>query len=279
MSDNKINVETKVRLNNGVEMPIIGFGTWQLFNELAEKSVLYALKNGYRLIDTARLYQNEINVGNAIKRSGLTREKVFITTKLWPVEQGYMSTIAACERSLKSLGLSYVDLYLIHWPVKEFLDETWTAMITMLKEGKCRAIGVSNYLILHLEYLLSFSSVIPAVNQIELSPYFNQSELFNFCNTYRIQLESYSPLTRGLKLGDPKLVSIASKYNKSTAQICIRWALQKGLVTIPKSSKEENIRSNIQVFDFNISSEDMEILNSFNENFHVSPESFNLNCM
>jgi methylglyoxal/glyoxal reductase len=269
MENDKINIETKVKLNNGVEMPVIGFGTWHLYDRQAEESVIYALKNGYRLIDTARIYENEASVGSAIERSGIKREEIFITTKLWPAEQGYWSAIAACERSMKLLGISYIDLYLIHWPVMELLEETWKAMETLLKEGKCRTIGVSNYMIYNLEYLLDYSSVIPAVNQVEFSPYLYQKELRDYCNDHDIQMESYSPLTRGLKLNDPKLVSIAMKYKKSSAQVLIRWSLQKGMVTIPKSSREENIRGNINIFDFEISPADMDTLDSFNENLRV----------
>jgi diketogulonate reductase-like aldo/keto reductase len=269
MSNDSVNIETKVRLNNGVEMPVLGFGTWQLYGAEAEEPVICALKNGYRLIDTATIYQNETEVGNAIKRSGIAREEIFITTKLWPAEQGYRSAIAACERSIKLLGLSYVDLYLIHWPVMKLLNETWKAMETLLREGKCRAIGVSNYMIQHPDYLFSYSSIIPAINQVEFNPYLNQKNLLEFCKTNRIQLESYCPLTRRMKLVDPKLVSIAAKYHKTTAQVLIRWALQKGLVTIPKSSREEKIRENIDVFDFYISPEYMNTLDSFNEDLRV----------
>jgi diketogulonate reductase-like aldo/keto reductase len=253
-------------------MPVIGFGTWKLYGEQAEKSVLYALKSGYRLIDTARIYQNELEVGKAIQQSHITREEVFITTKLWPAEQGYRSTIAACERSLKLLGLSYIDLYLVHWYITDWLEDTWRAMEKLLQQGKCRAIGVSNYTIQHLKYLFTCSSAIPAVNQVEFSPYLYQKNLLEFCHTHKIQVESYSPLTRGYKLSDPKLVSIASRYHKSTAQVLIRWDLQKGLVTIPKSSREKNIMDNINVFDFEISPDDMNTLDSFNENLRIPLE-------
>jgi methylglyoxal/glyoxal reductase len=269
MSNDKLSKETRVRLNNGIHMPIIGFGTWQLYGEQAEKSVFYALKNGYRLIDTAMIYQNEIEVGKAIKQSGIKREELFITTKLWPAEQGYKSTIAACDRSIKFLGLNYIDLYLIHWPVIELLGETWKAMETLLREGKCRAIGISNYMIPHLEYLLAHSSITPAVNQVEFSPYLYQKDLLKFCMINNIQLESYAPLTRRMKLTDSKLVLLSLKYHKSTAQVLIRWALQEGLITIPKSSKEERIKENIDVFDFHIRPEDMNTLGSFDEDLHA----------
>lgn len=239
MSDVKLEQETTVRLNNGIEMPVLGFGTWQLYGAQAENSIIYALRNGYRMIDTARIYQNEEDVGNALRKNNIEREKIFITTKLYPVEQGYRSTIDACEKSLRLMRLDYIDLYLIHWPVAELLIETWEAMIQLQKKGKCRAIGVSNYMIPHLEYLMAYSSIKPAVNQVEFTPYMYQKDLHVFCKSHQIQLESYSPLTRRVKLEDPRLVLLASKYNKSTAQILIRWILQKGLITIPKSSREK----------------------------------------
>ncbi len=270
MTGNKLNFSTKVRLNNGVEMPILGLGTWQINSgKETEEAVLCALKTGYRLIDTAQIYGNEESVGKALHKSGIKREEVFITTKLWNSDHGYKSAIVACEGSLKRLGLSYIDLYLIHWPVTGLRNETWKAMEALLEEGKCRAIGVSNYTIRHLDELLSGSSVVPAVNQVEFSSYLYQKALLEFCCSRGIQLEAYSPLTRGLKLGDSRLVSIANKYCKNTAQILIRWVLQRGIVAIPKSSKEENIRDNANVFDFTISPEDMRVLDSFNEDLRI----------
>jgi diketogulonate reductase-like aldo/keto reductase len=271
MSDVELELDTKIRLNTGIEMPVLGLGTWQLHGALAEKSIIYALRNGYRMIDTARIYQNEDDVGKAIRKSNIDREKIFITTKLYPAEQGYRTTIDACDKSLRLLGIDYIDLYLIHWPVAELLIETWDAMTLLQKKGKCRAIGVSNYMIPHLEYLMAHSSIKPAVNQVEFTPYMYQKDLHVFCKNHQIQLESYSPLTRRVKLEDPGLVLMASKYNKSTAQVLIRWVLQKGLITIPKSSREEKIKENIDVFDFNILPEDMEMLDSFNEYLHVPP--------
>ena len=270
MTESKINLSTKVRLNNGVEMPILGLGTWQLNNgKETEEAVLCALKTGYRLIDTAHIYGNEESVGRAIKKSGVPREEIFITTKLWNSDHGYKAAIAACEISLQRLGLSYVDLYLIHWPVTSLRNETWKAMETLLEEGKCRAIGVSNYTIQHLEELLNGSPIIPAVNQVEFNPYLYQRDLLEFCCSCRIQLEAYSPLTKKLKLNEPELVLIARKYYKSTAQILIRWVLQRGLVAIPKSSREENIRDNTDVFDFTISPEDMRSLDSLSEGLRI----------
>jgi len=267
----EISIDTKVKLNNGVQMPIFGLGTYQTRSgKETQTAVLYALEAGYRLIDTAKIYGNEKDVGEVVRKSGIPREEVFITTKLWNSDHGYEAAIAACEKSLKSLGLSYIDLYLIHWPVEGLRNETWTAMETLQKEGKCRAIGVSNYMIWHLEELLRSSSTVPAVNQVEFSPYLYQKDLLEFCRSHNIQLEAYSPLTKGQKLSDPKLVAIASRYSKSPAQMLIRWVLQHGVIVIPKSSKKERIFENADVFDFTISPEDKSVLDSFNENLRTS---------
>jgi diketogulonate reductase-like aldo/keto reductase len=266
---NDLNFSTKVKLNNGVEMPILGLGTWQMHGRSVERSILYALEIGYRLIDTAASYKNEKDVGRAIRKSGIPRDEIFITTKLWNADHGYKSTIAACEKSLKRLGTSYIDLYLIHWPVEGLRNKTWEAMEALLNGEKCRAIGVSNYMTRHLKEVLGFSSTVPSVNQIEFSPYLYQKDLLDFCRAHGVQLEAYSPLTRGVKLNDPRLISVARKYSKSTAQILIRWGLQKDIVTIPKSSKEEHTRDNASVFDFAISPEDVEVMDSFNENLRT----------
>jgi diketogulonate reductase-like aldo/keto reductase len=269
MKEMKIN--TKIKLNNGVEMPIFGLGTYQMQNgKETYQAVLYALQIGYRLIDTAKMYGNEKDVGESLRESGVPREEVFVTTKLWNSDHGYQSTIDACNRSLKTLGLSHLDLYLIHWPVGGLRNETWKAMESLLKAGKCRSIGVSNYMIWHLKELLENSSTTPAVNQVEFSPYLYQKDLLEFCRSHNIQLEAYSPLTKGHKLKDPKLMAIASKYSKTSAQILIRWALQYQVVVIPKSSRKERIRENSEVFDFSISADDMKVLDSFNQGLRTS---------
>lgn len=269
MKDLKIN--SKVKLNNGVEMPIFGLGTFQAQSgKEARDAVLGALRAGYRHIDTASIYGNEEDVGAAIKESGVPREEVFVTTKLWNSDHGYDSALAAFEKSGRRLGLSYVDLYLIHWPVQDLRKETWRALETLLDEERCRAIGVSNYMICHLEELLENSSTVPAVNQVEFSPYLYQEDLLEFCLRSNIQLEAYSPLTKGRKLDDPKLVALASKYSKSPAQILIRWALQHQMVVIPKSSGRERITENAGVFDFTISPEDMRALDLFDEGLRTS---------
>jgi diketogulonate reductase-like aldo/keto reductase len=267
----EIRIDTKVKLNNGVEMPIFGLGTYltRRGNETRE-AVLHALEAGYRHIDTAKIYGNERDIGEAITKSDVPREDVFITTKLWNSDHGYDRTLAACEKSLTTLGLAYIDLYLIHWPVEGLRNETWKAMERLLKEEKCRAIGVSNYMIWHLEELLKKSSTVPAVNQVEFHPYLYQRDLLEFCQSHNIQLESYSPLTKGERLNDPKLVVIASRYSKSPAQVLIRWVLQRGIVVIPKSSRRQRIYENANVFDFAILPNDMKTLDSFNQDLRTS---------
>ncbi len=257
-------------LNNGVEIPRLGLGVYQAPpGESTLRAVKYALKIGYRHIDTAWLYGNEIDVGRAIRESGIEREEIFITTKVWNSDQGYQSTLAACDRSLKLLGLPYVDLYLIHWPVEGQGKDTWKAMIQLLNEGKTRAIGVSNFEVFHLQEIFQNFDVIPSVNQVEFHPFLFQEKLLEFCKNSNIQLEAYSPLTRGQRLNHPTLVGLAKKYGKSSAQILIRWNLQHGLVVIPKSIHENRIRENIQVFDFQLEETDMKLLNSLNEDLHT----------
>ena len=266
-----LKIDTKVKLNSGAEMPIFGLGTFQARSgKETRDAVLGALQIGYRHIDTASIYGNEEDVGAAIKESGIPREEVFVTTKLWNSDHGYDSAPATFEGSRRRLGLSYVDLYLIHWPVQDLRNETWRALETLLEEEKCRAIGVSNYMTWHLEELLENSSTVPAVNQVEFSPYLYQKDLLKFCRKSNIQLEAYSPLTKGRKLDDPKLVALASKYSKSPAQILIRWALQHQMVVIPKSSVRERIVENAGVFDFGISTEDMRSLDLFDQGLRTS---------
>ncbi|MEE9166573.1 MAG: aldo/keto reductase [Candidatus Neomarinimicrobiota bacterium] len=268
---NEISLTAKLTLNNGIQVPIFGLGTYQAGrSRKTREAVLEALRTGYRLIDTARMYGNEKEVGEALRQSDIPREEVFITTKLWNSDHGYESTLNACGKSLKELGLSYVDLYLIHWPVEDLRRETWRAMETLQREGKCRSIGVSNYTIGHLEELLGYSSTVPAVNQVEFHPYLYQKDLLEFCRSHDILLEAYAPLTKGRKLKDQKLIGIAEKYSKTPAQILIRWGLQKGTVVIPKSSTKERIRENAHVFDFSILPEDMEFLDSFHEELRTS---------
>lgn len=261
-----MDIASKTKLNNGVEIPWIALGTWSLSpGREAETAVQQALAAGYRHIDTASLYRNERSVGEGVRKSDVPRSEVFVTTKLWSTDHGYDKALAAAEESLRLLAFDYVDLYLIHWPQPRQRQETWQALERLLNEGKARAIGVSNYQVHHLEDILALDSVVPAVNQIDLSPYNYQRQkgVVDFCREHGILLEAYSPLTKGRRLSDPRLQKIADKYGKSTAQILIRWNLQHAFVPLPKSSKPEHIRSNIDVFDFTISEEDMATLDSF----------------
>ncbi len=236
------------------------------------ETVLDALSIGYRHIDTARIYGNEADVGAAVRASSLPREEIFVTTKLWESDQGYDSAIAACRESLRIMGLDYMDLFLIHWPVQGKRQYSWKGMETLLDDGVCRSIGVSNYMVRHLEELMGYARVVPAVNQIELSPYVygDRHDVVSFCEANAIALQAYSPITKGRKLGDPRLVEIAAHYDKTPAQILIRWALEKGFVVLPKSNNPDRIRENADVFDFSIGADDMATLDSFNEGFITS---------
>jgi methylglyoxal/glyoxal reductase len=266
-----LSIESAVKLNNNVRMPILGLGVYQTSpGRETQHAVRFAIRIGYRHIDTARIYGNEADVGQAVRDSGLRREDLFITTKLWNSDQGYNSTFQACEASLHKLGLEYLDLYLIHFPVPDLRKESWKAMGMLLKQGKCRAVGVSNFTIRHLEELLEEHEVTPAVNQVEFHPFLYQKELLEYCQRRRIQVEAYSPLARGERFKHPTITSIATKYSKAPAQLMIRWGLQHGLVVIPKSTREERIRENSQVFDFEISDEDVKSLDSLNEDLRTN---------
>jgi methylglyoxal/glyoxal reductase len=266
-----LNINSTITLNNNVQIPVLGLGVYQTPpGKITQDAVNFALNVGYRHIDTARIYGNESDVGRAVRESRLTRPDLFVTTKLWNSDQGYESTLRACEASLKQLGLDYLDLYLIHFPVPELRRESWRAMETLLEKGKCRAIGVSNFTIRHLEELLEEAEVKPAVNQVEFHPFLYQKELLEYCRRKRVQVEAYSPLARGEMFKHPRIASVARKYSKTPAQLMIRWGLQHQLVVIPKSAREERIRENSQVFDFEISDKDMASLDSLNEDLRLN---------
>ena len=261
-----VNLKDTTTLHNGVKMPWMGLGVFKVKEgEEVVESVKAALKNGYISIDTAAIYGNEEGVGQAIKESGIPREELFITTKLWNSEQGYESTLNAFETSLNKLGLDYLDLYLIHWPGKDKFKDTWKAFEKLYKDGRVRAIGVSNFQIHHLEDLISSAEIKPMVNQVEYHPHLTQKELHAFCKKEGIQLEAWSPLKQGQLLSEPVLVDIAQKYNKSVAQVILRWDLQNEVVTIPKSIKEHRIIENAEVFDFELSQEDMDRIDGLNQ--------------
>jgi diketogulonate reductase-like aldo/keto reductase len=266
-------------LNNGVKMPWLGLGVWKITKpEEIDFAVKTALEAGYRSIDTAEVYGNEEGVGKAIRESGIPRDEIFITTKLANSEQrkGYDAALRAFEESRKRLGVEYIDLFLIHWPVKDKYVESWKALIKLYNDGLVRAIGVSNFLIHHLEDIISETGVVPAVNQVELHPWLNQSELVEFCQKHKIQVEAYSPLMGG-RLGEvTELNDIANKYRKTPAQIVLRWNLQRGIIVIPKSVHRERIIENSQIFDFSLSDEDMELINSLNRNQRFLPDPNNV---
>lgn len=256
-------------LHNGIKIPIVGFGTWQTPNdEIGYNAVLNALKEGYRHIDTAAAYQNEESVGKAIKDSGIPRDEIFLTTKLWNNDHGYESTLKAFELSLKKLDTDYVDLYLIHWPNplkfrdnwKETNAGSWKAMEELYKAGKIRSIGVSNFMPHHLDALLETAEIVPMVNQVRLCPGDTQPELMAYCKDKNILLEAYSPLGTGLVFDVEPLKELAEKYDTTVAKFCLRWSLQMGFLPLPKSVTPERIRSNADLFGFNIDDEDVKLV-------------------
>jgi diketogulonate reductase-like aldo/keto reductase len=260
------NLSPTLTLRGGVEIPRIGLGVFQASaGGETRAAVLSALEAGYRHIDTAKIYRNERDVGQAIAASGIPREQIFVTSKLWNSDHGYEPTLRACRESLARLGLSYLDLYLIHWPVPELRKESWRAMVKLQEEGLCRTVGVSNYMIHHLEELLASSDALPAVNQVEINPFQYRKDLVDLCQAKGIVVEAYSPLTQGLRLGHPAIVAAAAKYGRTPAQILIRWGLQHGLVVLPKSTRPARIRENAAVLDFEIGAEDLRILDGLDE--------------
>lgn len=260
-------LQGKVKLNNGVEMPGFGLGVYKVEEGYeVENAVTSALQIGYRMIDTAAVYQNEVGVGNAVRQSGIDRSDLFITTKVWNDDQGYDETLRAFETSLNKLKMDYVDLYLIHWPVKGKYRDTWKALERLYDEKVVRAIGVSNFHVHHLENLMVVANIKPMVNQIEYHPHLTQPEVKPFCERENIQLEAWSPLKRGQLLNEPTIVQLAEKYGKTPAQIILRWDIQTNVITIPKSVKPERIQENANIFDFALSRDEVDRLTALNIN-------------
>ncbi len=266
-----------IKLYNDIEMPYFGLGVFETEEgQEVINAVKYALEIGYRHVDTATLYQNEKGVGEAIRQSNVRREEVFVTSKVWNSDQGYENTLKAFEWSLREMKFDYLDLYLIHWPVKGKFRNTWKALEYLYKQGKVRAIGVSNFLQHHIEDLMQVAEIIPMVNQMEFHPYLIQQDLIDYCTQNKIQYESWAPLMRGKISSVALLNTIAKKYHKNAFQVVLRWNLQKGVVTIPKSSKPDRIHSNTQIFDFELSQEDMLAIDKLDRNKRLGlhPDSF-----
>ncbi|EPR28093.1 Aldo/keto reductase family protein [Geobacillus sp. WSUCF1] len=265
-------------LHNGVKMPWVGLGVYKVKEGKEVRSaVRTALEIGYRHVDTAAFYENEEGVGQAIRESGIPREQVFVTTKVWNTDQGYETTLKAFDKSLKKLGFDYVDLYLVHWPVKGKYKETYKALEKLYKDGYVRAIGVSNFQIHHLQDVMADCEIKPMVNQVEYHPRLTQKELLTFCRENGIQLEAWSPLMRGEILSEPTIVDIGRKYGKTPAQVVLRWDLQHGVVTIPKSVTPARIKENADIFDFSLTDEEMKQIDALNLNKRVGPDPDNFN--
>jgi diketogulonate reductase-like aldo/keto reductase len=271
----QFNLTSTVTLSNKTAMPRFGLGTFlSPVGKVTQDAVRWALETGYRHIDTARIYDNEKDVGQGIIESGVPRGDIFVTTKVWNDDQGYESTLKAFDESLKRLKMDYVDLYLIHWPVSGLRNDTWKALVKLQKSSTARAIGVSNFMIRHLEELLAQTNVVPAVNQIETSPFIQRRPLVEYCQKNGIVVESYSTMSRGQRMNDERLVSLGKKYGKTAPQIMLRWALQNEMVIIPKSVHKERIVENTNIFDFEISAADMTAIKSMDENCSITPPSW-----
>lgn len=264
----------KLTLNNGVSIPLLGFGTYKMHTgKETEAAIGCALEVGYRSVDTAAFYGNEKSVGKAIAGSGIPRNEVFITTKVWNADQGYKFTLKAFETSLRQLGMDYVDMYLIHWPVQRKFQDTWRALEYLYDQKAVRAIGVSNFLPHHLDALLANANVVPAVDQVELHPMLAEKQLREYCQGKNIAIEAWSPLMRGGDiLQNPVIADLAEKHGKTPAQIVLRWDVQQDIVVIPKSVSPERIRQNIEVFDFELSDEDMHEIDQLDLGVRTGPD-------
>ncbi|MDY0406970.1 aldo/keto reductase [Virgibacillus sp. 179-BFC.A HS] len=269
-----------ITLNNGLKMPQLGFGVWQVPNDEAAPAVSKALEVGYRSIDTAKLYENEAGVGEALAKTDVAREDLFITTKVWNSDHGYENTLKAYDASLERLGLDYVDLYLIHWPAPKFDQyvDTYKALEKLYKDGRVKAIGVCNFDIAHLQRLLDECEVVPAINQVECHPYLQQQELQTFCKQHDIKLEAWSPLMSGGEVLNNEVVhEIAKKHDKTVAQVILRWHLQADHIVIPKSVTPSRIEENFNVFDFELDADDMKQIKALDRNQRKGPAPSEMN--
>ena len=273
MSEKKLSIDTRVSLSDGNSMPLLGLGTWaaQPGGETRD-AVAFALETGYRHIDTAKMYGNEQDVGEAVRQSSIPRQEIFVTTKLWDSDQGYQSANNAFDRSMDQLGLEYIDLYLIHWPVEKLRNDSWRALNEIKESGRTRSIGVSNFSHKHLQELYSYSDIRPVVNQIELSPFLQQPLIASFCRSENIQLTGYCPLAKGRRFDEPVLADIAEQHSKSPAQVMIRWALQNRQAVIPKSSNPKRIVQNADIFDFQIGVDEMVRLDGLDDDSRYCPD-------
>lgn len=278
------NITDTYILNNGVEIPCMGLGTWQSKDEIARISVLSALSHDYRLIDTAAAYGNERGVGAGIKDSGLAREDIFVTSKLRNADHGYKSTLHAFDLTMEKLGLNYLDLYLIHWPNpvqyrttwKKAMQETWRAFEELYEQGKIRAIGISNFMPHHIEALMETAKIKPMVNQLKLCPGITQKETVEYCKNNGILVEAYSPFGTGTIFASAEMKDMAKRYGKSIGQLCLRWCLQNDFVSLPKSANPMRIKDNAQIFDFEISKEDMDIISGLEGSCGEAPDPDNI---
>lgn len=262
-------------LNNGIQIPQLGYGVWKITDEAVEKAITTAIDKGYRSIDTAKVYGNEVGVGKAIAASNIPREELFITTKVWNSDQGYEQTLQAFDESMDKLGLDYLDLYLVHWPMPKNnrYIATYQALEKLYAEGRVKAIGVCNFHIEHLEKLLAACKVVPVVNQVECHPYLQQKELKAFCEKHNIIVESWSPLFQGGELLEEEILqTIGKKYNKTAAQVVLRWHIQEGAIVIPKSVTPSRIAENFTIFDFHLSAEDITQISLLDRNLRCGAE-------
>lgn len=261
-----MNISSTIRLNNGIDMPQFGLGVYKSQpGTETENAVRWALETGYRSIDTAAFYQNEADVGRAVVNGQVPREGIFITTKLWPDDFGYDTALRAFDRSMDKLGIEVVDLYLLHWPREGMVADSWMALETIYREGRARAIGVSNFGPHHIDELMETADIAPTVNQVELSPYLPQQKIREYCSEHNIAVEAWSPLAKGKVVNEAVINSIAQRHGKTAVQVTVRWHLQHGIVVIPKSIRKERIAANAEVFDFQLSESEMAEINALDQ--------------